>query len=335
MTAGDRIGHTAPVLVLTLTMLVAQASDGARDPRCDAINAALEQARQAGDVGDVGAIGRVVTLLPGAFADRAANEAGRTDHAGVVNLVTRAAALTCPPAASGADRGSSPEPDLDSAGLQALKESDPRFGGLRADGSLSERVLDKLWRFLQGLLESETMQRFSEHTRTVYLSMLAAFGSVVAFRLWRHRGRRLSRNAQDDVVVGLERVRREAFGRCRQEATAVIDTDPRLALLHLRRALLVPVGELDEGAVTPSRTSRELLLRLPVVVADVVGPPLGCFDEAFFGGHSDVASARAMLVAVDTAHEALKTMKPARRTTSSSSSSPSSPSSPSSAVGAP
>jgi hypothetical protein len=310
MTAGDRIGHTAPVLVLTLPLLLALASDGAQDKRCEAINTALEKAR-GGDVGaDAGAIARVVSLLPGAFADRAENEAGRTDHAGVVDLVARATALTCPPVGPG-ERPTGI--DLDSAGLQALKERDPRFGGLRADGSLSDRLLEKLWRFLQGLLESETMQRFSEHTRTIYLSMLAAFGSVLAFRLWRRKGRRAGHDVGDDVVVGVERVRREAFDRCRSEGVAVIDDDPRAALLHLRRALLARVGEIDEGAVTPSRTSRELLLRLPVEVADVVGPPLACFDDAFFGGHSDVASARAMLVAVDAAHEVLKGMKPVRR----------------------
>jgi hypothetical protein len=291
--------------MLTLPLLLALASDGAQDKRCEAINTALEQARG----GDAGAVGRVVSLLPGAFADRAENEAGRTDHAGVVELVTRAAALTCPPPGRGERPTGS---DLDSAGLQALKEGDPRFGGLRADRSLSDLLLEKLWRFLQSLLESETMQRFSENTRTIYLSMLAALGSVLAFRLWRRKGRRARHDVGDDVVVGVERVRREAFDRCRSEGVAVIDHDPRAALLHLRRALLARVGEIDEGAVTPSRTSRELLLRLPAEVADIVGPPLACFDDAFFGGHSDVPSARAMLVAVDAAHGALKASKPVR-----------------------
>ena len=290
--------------------MFAMAPVEAEHSRC----AAIELARQRIDV-DPGATDAIIGLLPGPLSERAATEAGRTDRDGVIALVTRAAALTCPPSLQPTDDS------VERASLQALLDDDPRFGGLRADGSLGDRLLEKLWHWLEALLESETMQRFSDHTRSIYLSLLGAFGSVLAFRLWRRSGSRRDASAHDDVTVGVERVRRLAFDRCRQDALAAIDVDPRIALLHLRRALLVRVGELDEGAVMPSRTSLELLARLTPDLATVVRPALDCFDSAFYGGHPTSPLARALLAAVDHAHATLKAARPS--SSSSSSSSPS------------
>ena len=310
MTADGRIGHTATVLLATLLTMFATAPVEAEHSRC----AAIELARQRIDV-DPGATDAIIGLLPGPLSERAATEAGRTDRDGVIALVTRAAALTCPPSLHHTDDS------VDRASLQALLDDDPRFGGLRADGSLGDRLLEKLWQWLEALLESETMQRFSDHTRTIYLSLLGAFGSLLAFRLWRRSGSRRDAAAHDDVTVGVERVRRLAFDRCRQDALAAIDVDPRIALLHLRRALLVRVGELDEGAVVPSRTSLELLARLTPDLATVVRPALDCFDSAFFGGHPTSALARALLAAVDHAHATLKAARPSSSAPSSAPSS--------------
>jgi hypothetical protein len=80
-------------------------------------------------------------------------------------------------------------------------------------------------------------------------------------------------------------------------------------MLWLRRALLASVGQVDERAVRPSRTTSEVVARLPSSLAAVVSPPLHTFDRAFFGaGVGDVdpsAAARALADEVDAAVAAI------------------------------
>jgi hypothetical protein len=247
---------------------------------------------------DAGSVTRAAALLPGPLSVRVRDELGRGGVDAALPLLERAVAMDCgvveaPPTA---------------AALQALRASDGRFVGVRAD-DLSERLLERLWRFVETLLESEGMQRFSEHTRTVYLLLLAFVCAFVGQRVWRRSRLVSAAPAGHDVEGGVEHRRRAAFSTLRQEALARLDADPRAALLLLRRALLVRVGEVDEGAVRPSRTSAEILARLGPTTASIVAPPLATFDRAYFGGAAvdvdDAVAARTLAAEVDAAAAAL------------------------------
>ncbi len=276
------------MLVVVLTLVAAAAP-------CGALNDAVALARADRDPGS---IARAAALLPGPWSTRVRDELGRGGVDAALPLLERAVVMGC----------DSVDAAPDAAALEALRATDGRFVGVRAD-DVSERLLERLWRFIETLLESEGMQRFSEHTRTVYLLLLTFVCAFVAQRVWR-RSRLVSAvDARGDVVVGVEQRRRAAFATLRQEALARLDDDPRGALLLLRRALLVRVGEVDEGAVRPSRTSAEILARLTPTTASVVAPPLSTFDRAFFGGAAAgvdaAAAARALADEVDGAARAL------------------------------
>jgi len=248
---------------------------------------------------DPGSVSRAAALLPGPLATRVRDELGRGGVDAALPLLERAVVLGC----DAVDAAPTP------AALQALKVADGRFIGVRAD-DVSERLLERLWRFLETLLESEGMQRFSEHTRTVYLLLLAFVCAFVGVRVWRRSRLVGAADTRGDVVVGVEHQRRAAYATLRDQALARLDADPRAALLLLRRALLVRVGEVDEGAVRPSRTSAEVLARLPTATANIVAPPLSTFDRAFFGGAAaglddDAAAARRLADEVDAAARAL------------------------------
>lgn len=271
-----------------LALLVAAAPCGVLD---DAVAGARRDR-------DAGSISRAAALLPGPLSTRVRDELGRGDVDAALPLLERAVAMHCGVVEA------APSP----AALQALRAADSRFVGVRAD-DVSERLLERLWRFIETLLESEGMQRFSEHTRTVYLLLLAFVCAFVAQRVWRRSRLVSAAPVGGDVDGGVEHRRRAAFATLRQEALARLADDPRAALLLLRRALLVRVGEVDEGAVRPSRTSAEILARLSSSTAAIVGPPLGTFDRAYFGGAAidvdDAVAARALADEVDVAARAL------------------------------
>lgn len=260
---------------------------------CPALHEAVSQAEQRRDAG---LITQAAALLPGPLAERVRGEPGRTDIDGALALLARATALSCPPP--------SLRPPPEASALQALMQQDGRFIGVRAD-DVSARLLDRLWAFLEGLLESEGMQRFSEHTRTVYVTLLCFVCAFVAQRMWRRSRVGARPVAGDGVVVFVERRRAAAYAALRAEALALLDQTPREALLLLRRALLARLGEHDEGAVRPSRTSSEVLARLDPRVAAVVAPALQRFDVAFYGGEASALAARALLHDVDVAVAAL------------------------------
>jgi hypothetical protein len=263
---------------------------------CGVLDDAVDVARRARDPAT---INRAAVLLSGPLASRVRDELGRGGVDAALPLLERAVAMGC-----SAVEGS-PAPEA----LQALRAEDGRFVGVRGD-DISDRLLERLWRFLETLLESEGMQRFSEHTRTVYLLLLAFVCAFVGLRVWRRSRLVGAADARGDVVVGVEQRRQAAYATLRQEADAHLDADPRAALLLFRRALLVRVGEVDEGAVRPSRTSAEILARLSAARAAIVAPPLATFDRAFFGGaaaglEDAAAAARRLADEVDNAARAL------------------------------
>jgi len=269
-----------------LLVLAAQAAPGAS--ACASIVSATAAAY------DAQSIARAAALLPTPMASRVADEVGRTNVDGALRSLRAATALACPSALR----------TTEVSALVALRDSDERFTGLRVDESVADRLLERLWAFVEKLLESEAMQRFSEHTRTVYLSLLAGVLALVGFRVWRgqSRGAALAVGADSARVT---RERRDAYDRCHSDAVNAVDVDPRRALLLARRALLARVGEVDHGAYKPSRTSTELLQAVVARLRPHIEPALAAFDDAFYGKDADAADARAVIAAVEAAHRAL------------------------------
>lgn len=237
-------------------------------------------------------------LLPGPLSQRVRDELGRGGVEAGLPLLERALDVTC-----GA-RADAPSMST----LQALRAGDDRFVGVRSD-DLSERMLDKLWRALETLFESEAMQRFSEQTRTVYVTLLGAVVVFVAVRVWRRSRKAVSLEGGQGIGGRVEHRRRATFAELRDRASLAIDRDPRAAMLWLRRALLACVGDIDERAVRPSRTSAEIVARLTPSVAILVAPPLQTFDRAFFGADvgdvDEQQAARVLASEVDAAAAAI------------------------------
>ena len=277
------------MLVVVLALAAATAPCGVLD---DAVAAALRGR-------DPASISRAAVLLPAPLATRVRDELGRGGVEAALPLLERAVAMGC----GAVDRSPTPE------ALRAMRAEDGRFIGVRGD-DISDRLLERLWRFVETLLESEGMQRFSEHTRTIYLLLLAFVCAFVGVRVWRRSRLATAAEARGDVVIGVEERRQAAYTTLQQEGLARLEADPRAALLLFRRALLVRVGEVDEGAIRPSRTSAEIISRLSAARAAIVAPPLVTFDRAFFGGAAagleDAATAaRRLAVEVDAAARAL------------------------------
>ncbi len=257
------------------------------------IDACASIRAQAQAAHDASSLARAAALLPQPMAQQVAGEVGRADLPRALITLRTAAALACP--------ANSTAPDT--AALTSLRDSDERFFGVRVDESVLDRLLERLWALLESLLESETMQRFSEHTRTVYLTLLAIVVVLVAFRVSRGPRASTAENAVDNARI--ERLRKDAYARCREQAIALVDSDARTALLWARRALLARVGEVDEGAVMPQHTSTEVLAALDERTATIAAPALHAFDAAFYGDDATSAHARAVLEHVERAHTAL------------------------------
>ena len=240
----------------------------------------------------VGAEGlaRGAALLGGALGERLAREAGRATVDAAWELLTRATQLRC-----GDDVGVGVD-DGDTIDIAALAR-DPRFHGVRADDDLGDRLFDRAFAWLQGLLESDAMLAFSERTRTVYLTGLAVAGVVVAWRL--RRRRRPVQSSDSDVTAATERRRVQAFSSLRHEAIVAIEDAPRTAMVLLRQALLARVGEIDADAARPSRTANEILARVSTSTAAAVQPALLHFDARFYAGLVDVEAATTLLQLVD------------------------------------
>ncbi|MBM4279624.1 MAG: DUF4129 domain-containing protein [Deltaproteobacteria bacterium] len=282
---------TGPALILTLHLVATPpewcggalahlaAFDGSDVPR---------------DPGHGGALEALLAALPPAVAQRARDDQGRDGRRGAAFDAARTAVHFACAASGVADAR---------ADIRRLL-ADPRFAGVRADEDALDRLLDRLWRFLEELLESEVMQSFAHNTRTLYLAALATVAAVVGVRLAR-RQRRAGSSAGRVDVVRVERERARAFDSWRTEALQTLEVDPRRAALLLRAALLARVGEVDAEAVRPSRTSSEILARLRPRVAPAVAPAiataLALFDALFYGGDVDGAATRRLLAAVDDA----------------------------------
>ncbi len=284
----------------TVSLLLSSATVAAPAAATAAPCSALIEAQRAAEA-DPRRVREAAALLPPVMGRRVAEESGRSDNAAAaVVVLKRAIALRCPTTTTAPPTTSS---------LQALVASDPRFGGLRVDRTLSDRLLEKVWAFVEMLLESESMQRFSEHTRTLYLALLAAACAFVAFRIWRRHPLAVA-GVVDDASAVVERRRREAFSALRDAAIAARAADPRTAALLLRRALLSRVGEIDDGAASPAKTSREVLLRLPKAVAELVAPALSTFDRAFFADAVDDDALDGLINDVDRADAGLAALGP-------------------------
>ncbi len=273
-------------------VVVVQLLAAAPPPWCAEAARRLEGARSSPVVAPA-TIEGLLASLPAAVAVRARDDIGREARLeAAVDSAATAIHTAC---------GAGPSVDVGAAlEVQELLRAS-RFRGLRTEDDFSDKLLDRIWKWIEALLESDGMQLFADNTRVVYLSLLAIVGVVVAIQLLR-RSRRAADYHQTSVGARVERQRLKAFAAWRAEALPLVDDDvtARRALLLLRAALLARVGEEDRDAVTPSRTSTEILQRLGGLGA-AVAPALSRFDAAFYAGRADAAAARALLIDVDEA----------------------------------
>lgn len=195
-----------------------------------------------------------------------------------------------------------------SARTDALLQ-DARFTGVRKGDGTIDQILHKVWLAIVSLLESQGMQQYAGNARVIYLSLLAGVAVFLAALVGRKllRQRRADKSLAKDNNVVIESERAQAFAMLRERAAAALGAgDARAALRAGEQALLARVGELDAAqvrqAITPARTHKEMLARLPAAVADVVRAPFASFDALFFGRPSlSLPEARAYLCDVDAA----------------------------------
>ncbi len=288
--------------LFVLLHLVGDVDDAASAPAwcapAQARLAALADVNVDADASHVDDLDALLAALPPAIGARARDDQGRSGRrSAAVDAAATAVAFACRVDRSAVVTG---DPRAEARALL----SDPRFSGTRADEDVFDRVLDRVWRWLEVLLASDGMKVFADNTRTIYLTALFVVTLVVGVRLTRNARRTQALRAEaPDARVERERAR--AFSAWRAEAEGALALDPRRALLLARTALLARVGEVDALAVRPSRTSREVLAALTPAVAACVAPALQRFDAAFFGGSVDADAARALLAAVDDAAVAL------------------------------
>lgn len=230
-------------------------------------------------------------------ARRRAGESGTL--AGTLRALEVALADGCraPPRAS----------DTAASEVRALLEADERFRGEREERDLIDEWKARFVAWLEEVFESEFMRRYAGASRAVYLSALALFVLFASVRLWRARakGRAVTIDAAEGARI--ERERRRAFGEWRQEAAVCLEEgDLRGALRCGQLALLARIGEVDERAVTPARTNREVLFRLDEKRREIVAPALTSFETSFYGGAPlDDGFVTSFLHVVDGAAEAL------------------------------
>jgi hypothetical protein len=290
---------TAPLL-LALALSVGAAPPG----WCEGARArllALDGIDVEHDAGHVTDVESLLATLPPMLAARAREDQGRGGRRGAaVDAATTAIRFAC-------DVDTVADARADAA--RVLR--DARFRGARSDEDVVDRVLDRLWRWIEATLASEGMQVFADHTRTIYLATLVVVAAFVAIRLARN-ARRAQALSGRTPALHVERERARAFAAWRSEAQRMLEEDPRRAVLLARAALLARVGEVDVDAVRPARTSREVLSRLAPDLAAAAGPPLHSFDALFFGGPVDVDAARALLAAVDAAVAAWESSRSSR-----------------------
>jgi hypothetical protein len=292
-----RVG--APFLAAWLLVPNASATTADRAPFCAPVEAYLQAPALDAVPYDV---------LPPHLARWVRDEVGRAgDTAQAPIALGQVAAAACPK-----------QVEVDAkAALQAAL-ADERLGGLRTEAGFVDRLLERAWLWVQGLLESEGMQRFAESTRAVYLSILAGIGAVVAWRLFRPQGRHArQRTAATEEQV--ERARARLFAALQKDAVAALERgEAREACLLLRQALLRRIGEVEAEASHPARTATEILQalhRTHQTLAKLDGPvakALHVFDDAFYRGQTTVADARAVLAAVEAAAAWLKLRGQAR-----------------------
>lgn len=197
------------------------------------------------------------------------------------------------------------------ADVQALLDTDSRFGGVRVGDDVLDRLLDRFWRWLSSFLESEGMQRYAGSARVIYLGLL---GAGVAFVLLRLAQRfRTARLADDDASradtrarVALSQVR--AARDLVADAEALLASDPHAAAALLQRALLTRVGQETPAVATPARTSREVLARVDPGRRAILEYPLTLFDTVYFARPTRTDDAQGLLAAVRAAHVRLDEM---------------------------
>jgi hypothetical protein len=245
----------------------------------------------------------LVAVVPADVGARARADVGRVgDRAAAKAAVAVAVRVACVDVVD------------DAAAAAAAAVAGPEFGGLRTDEDFSEKLQERLMRWLQELLATDAMQVFANNTRLVYLlGLLAAVSAILARLLLRSRRVRRERAAVE-ALVRVERARVRAFSEWQAAARAALSAlstssapsaaQLRACLLLWRGALLARVGEGDaraKDAVLPQRTTAEIVARLPQETASLVAPVLFAFDDAFYGGRVDVDVVGAFAAAVDAA----------------------------------
>ncbi len=256
----------------------------------------LEENAREGHAASADDVDGLIALLPPLVGLRARGDIGRE---GRLSAAVDAAALAV-------RVGCAPVVVVDTTAEVAGILKDDRFGGLRTEDDFSEKLKDRLWRFVQELVASEGMQVFADNTRVIYLTFLAVVCGVVAVRLLRRAQK--PHVAPATSAARIARERQKACAAWRAEAVVLLDgldpQDPeavvvvRRIVLLLRAALLARVGEGPRheaagtaaggsasvvDAVRPSRTSSETLTRLPPAWRALVAPALQAFDDVIYG----------------------------------------------------
>lgn len=295
---------TPRVLIATVAWLAAASPAHAREEPPAFCARLLELVGQGTeDTASSTALDEALALLPmssGPIAAQvrglASQEEGRSSAWRALSL---AAADSCQPLA----HVDAPVAAADAARIMA---ADRRFGGVREGDDVLDRLLHKLWLALAGMLESDGMRRYAEGARTLYFALTAVVVLVVALRIARAlRAQRTTPQPADDAAA-VEGRRRRAFEAWRKEADGALAAgDARSALRAGQAALLARLGEIDDAAVTPARTHREIAARLEDALASVVLAPLRSFDVSYFGKAASLDDASRFLAEVDDAERRL------------------------------
>jgi hypothetical protein len=292
------------VIAASLALSVASLLGAAlADTSCDALGAALAEPVEVEDSARVAQLERAIGALPhdaqpiaGQLRSLLGKEGGLKETSDALAAVLRdgCAPLSAHAGAPGAE-------------VAALVARDPRFGGIRVGDDVIDRLLDRMWRWFSGFLESEGMRRYAGSARVVYL---AALGGGVLFvlsrlvRAWR-RSERVAEAARQDARARVDIARKRAAEELLTDAERELARDPHRAAALTVAALLARVGEHVPGAVTPARTSREVLARLDSKRAQVIAPPLQLFDVVYFARPTLETDARALFAEATRAQQAL------------------------------
>lgn len=164
---------------------------------------------------------------------------------------------------------------------------DPVFQGVREEPDFVDELIARVQDWLTELFESEGMQRYAESTRFVFLALLVVAALLVAYRLFRVR-RDAQAGGAASSPVAVEIARRQTAASLLVEAHRHLEDGALRGAVHAGfLALLARLGELDEGAVHPARTNREILADLDGARRAVVERCFAAYEASIYRGELD------------------------------------------------